>query len=128
MANVKEVEMKLLELKQVSGVLLKILTFDLPVKQAYRLSKLAKSVDAELTEVEKHRIDLVKKYGAKNADGNYEVTDKIEDFNTEFNTILEEPVKLSFIPIDTEQLDDVKLSAINIVQIEKFIEAKDDSA
>ena len=119
--EVKSVKINLGELKNISASLTKILSQDMPVLQAYRMTKLAKSADKELKVVEDLRIGLVKKYGETNEQGNVEVKGRMSEFITEFNELLSEEVEISFIPINIDDLGDIKLSPVDLMNIDMFL-------
>jgi molybdopterin converting factor small subunit len=122
MADVKKISIRLAELNRISNSLSKIITQDLPIKQAFRLSRLAKSVDTEMQELETQRVALVKKYGEKDESGNVSVKGKLQEFIDEFNELLKEEVEISFIPINLNDVGDIKLSAMDIGNLEVFLD------
>lgn len=95
----------------------------LPVKQSYRLAKLVRAVDAELTVYNGERIKLCERYGTVNAEKtNYDINDW-DGFNSEINELQNQEVELDIKPID---IDGLELSAQDIISIEPFIEVIDD--
>jgi hypothetical protein len=122
MVKVEKISIKLSELRNISISLQKILSQDMSIKQAYRMSKLAKCADIDMKEIETQRMALVKKYGEKDEKGNITVTEKMQEFMNEFNELLNEEIEVSFIPIDLNDLSDVKLSPIDIANIEIFLD------
>ena len=125
--TVKEAKIKLGELQRISASLEKLLTCDLQVKIAYRLSKMAKIAMKELKTVEDTRMGLIKKLGTKDEKGNINITetDKREEFVKSMEELMEEEVTISFIPLDLNVLGDkVQLSAIDIANLETFIDEK----
>lgn len=122
--KVKKVSIKLSELRDISASLSKILSQDMPVKQAYRMSKLAKSANVEMKEMEEQRLILVRKYGEKDEKGNLNVREKMEEFVGEFNELLNEEIEISFIPIDLNDIKDIKLSPMDIANLEIFLDEK----
>lgn len=120
--RVKKVNVKLEELRRISGSLRSFLSKEMPIKQAYRMTKLAKLFDNELKTLEEQRILLVKKHGEKNKDGNMEVTTNIEAFNAELNELLKEEVEISYIPINLNEVGQLAISPIELSNIEMFID------
>lgn len=127
MVEVKKAKIKLSELRDITGSLSKVLSQDLPVKQAYRLSKLAKAVQAEIKELNEHRERLIKKYGERDEKGNLAVKSRVDEFQNEFTPILDEEVELSFIPLDMNDVDGLKVSPLDIANLEPFIDEKSES-
>jgi hypothetical protein len=115
----------LLQLKNSEVVLSKLLSTELPVQISYRLSKLIKKVNEELTDFESSRQKLFEKYGEP-ADNN-SITVKPEcqqDFLADLNNLLAETVELPDIKININDIADVKFSAFEITQIEPWIDAE----
>jgi len=122
--EVKKVSLKLSELRNISVSLSKILSQDMPVKQAYRMSKLAKSADKEMKEMEEQRMALVKKYGEKNVKGDVAVKEKMQEFMDELNEFLKEEIEMSFIPLDLNAISDLKLSPLDLANLDMFLDEK----
>lgn len=93
----------------------------LPVKQSYRLAKLVKAVNDELSVYDGERIKLCEKYGTLDKDnGVYKFEgENREKFNADINVLLSQEVELDVKPIDISNLE---LSAQDIISIEPFIE------
>ncbi|QKJ99935.1 MAG: hypothetical protein HND40_10370 [Ignavibacteriota bacterium] len=103
----------------------KLLNKELPVKTAYRLGRLSKAIQSELDQFNLTRNNLIKKYG-KEKDGQYQIDpdDKtaLEKFNKEIEELLDVEIKIdSYEPIPINELDDIKLSAIDMSKLEIFI-------
>ena len=97
----------------------------LPVKQSYRLAKLVKAVNDELSIYEGERIKLCEEYGTLDKDnGVYKFEgENREKFNADINVLLSQEVELDVKPIDISNLE---LSAQDIINIEPFIEVIND--
>ena len=93
----------------------------LPVKQSYRLAKLVKAVNDELSIYEGERIKLCEKYGTLNKEKRiYEFEDEAyKSFETDINVLQSQEVELDIKLID---ISDLELSAQDIINIEPFIE------
>ena len=116
-------ELTIGELRNARIALLKIATTDQPFKLAYRLRKIAKVVDKEVQEIEEVRLEKVKKYGKARADGQLEVTgENLETFHKEMKEINETQTTLDVQPIPLELLEGVRLSPLEVMRLEKFIE------
>lgn len=91
----------------------------LPVKQSYRLAKLVKAVNDELSIYEGERIKLCEKYGTLNKQAKkYDINDT-DSFYRDSAVLLSQEVELDVKPIDISNLE---LSAQDIINIEPFIE------
>jgi len=111
------------EILNASEGLKKILSADLPIKLAYRLGKYVKILNKELTNYEERRMDLIKKYGEPNDNGSeYKIkpenADKVMKDMMELHSI---EVDLDVIPIKLSEIENVKLSPIDISNLDKFI-------
>ena len=126
MVEFKKVNVKLLELREMSSALGKLLSSTMPVKQSYRMSKLAKCITKEMNDIEESRNDLIKKFGDKNDKGQIEIidNDKKEEFNKEFADLLKEEVEITFVPIDLENIGEAKLTPFDIVALDIFLDDK----
>lgn len=103
----------------------KLLDQDLPIRMAYRMGKLAKTVREELNEFEEARVKLVEKIGEKvEEDGKEKISvpkDKMEVFSQELKSLLDEEVDVDFEPIKISDVEDIKLSAIDMANLDKFL-------
>jgi len=99
----------------------KLLDNVLPIKVAWKLTKLVKSFDKELSEIEEFRINLIKKLGVDSGDGSIKVPDdKMDGFIAEFHELLETEIDVEFDPIDIELLgDNVSLSTKDLIMMDK---------
>ncbi len=97
-----------------------------PVKSviAFRLLKILKLVNEELTRFDEIRNTLWQKHG--NADpltGQISISEEGKTvINTELTPILNEEVELTFTKININDLGNVELTAFEVMAIEKFIE------
>lgn len=95
----------------------------LPVKQSYRLAKLVKVVNDELSVYEGERIKLCEKYGTLNKEAKkYDINDT-DGFYRDSAVLLSQEVELDVKPIDISNLE---LSAQDIINIEPYIEVIND--
>lgn len=98
----------------------------IPVLASFKLSKMARLINEELTDYEKVRIDLIKKYGTTNeetgqtsiAPGSEEMTKFLE----ELKPILEEEVELNLEPIPVSDLgEDFKIGTKHLLPLIDFV-------
>ena len=101
----------------------KLLTTELPVKVAFRLGRLFKIAQENLKEVEDQRVKLVTKYGTKDEEsGELQVTEeKLEEFQNDFISLLEEKVEVDYEPVGLDDLGDIKLTPVEISALEPFL-------
>ena len=117
-------ELKLVEVQRAQKAFQKVMNADLPVRVAFRLSRLAKAVDDVFADIEKQRVKLVEKYGeqAENGDGVRVKTENIAKFQQEFAELLaEETVTLKTDKIELEVLEGVKLTPLEMLALEPFL-------
>ena len=104
-------------------VLTKVLTNPMDFKVAYRLRKIVQTLEAELKHIEQARIDLVKKYGVEDDKKNTTVSpDKMDQFQKESDELLGMTVQATIDPIPVSCMDGLKLSPIEVCQLEPFLE------
>jgi hypothetical protein len=94
---------------------------DLPVKTAYRLGKLLKSVLAELKESEEIKSKLIEKYGEKEKSGYSKVKEEnLKAYNDEWKEMLKEEIELSFIKVPLSDIPQGSLTSADIMYLEEF--------
>lgn len=113
----------LLQIKNSETVLNKLLTSPLPVKVSYRLSKIIKKLNDELTQFENSRQKLFEKYGTNDGQGAITVGEQNQAvFLKELNELLSETVELDDIKIHLDDIADIKFSAIEIAQLDPWLQ------
>lgn len=113
----------LMQIKNAEAVLNKLLTSPLPVKVSYRLSKIIKKLNEELTQFENSRQKLFEKYGTDDGQGSLTVGDQNQAvFLSELNSLLAETVDLEDIKIQLDDIADIKFSAVEIAQLEPWLQ------
>lgn len=115
-------EFKIKELLGIKESLNKLLVAEIPIKTSYKLGKIINKMGEELKFFDTKRMELFKKYGE--LDGKeYKV--KLEDneiFVKEMNELLEITFELEINKIKLDSLGDIKLSALDMANLDKFIE------
>lgn len=110
---------------------------ELPIKIAYKLKKMYQKLESEARIYEENRIKLLDKYGKKDDKGEFIVEnnkiiipdDRKEDFLKEFEELQEIEVEFDFEPIKETEIKDLKISASDLMNLDKvieFIEVSDD--
>ena len=114
---------KLIEIRSLEGSLVKLTNKELPVRVAYRLSRVLKRVTEELSSIENYRVKLVKKYSkGEDEKGIFEVAKGEEEkFGKEFSELLMEEIDIDFEPILLSDLGDICLTPIDLIRLEKII-------
>ena len=108
----------------VAGPLQKIFYQDLPASTALDLVPLTEAVEKEVSRFEDVKKKLFEKYGEKNEENNMiEIkNENLVKFQEEINPVLEKEVELPDVKIKKTHLEDVKLSAGDVVKLKQFIE------
>lgn len=134
------VELKGLSNQQTGEIIQKgILDENLSIKTKYSLSKVSTQLVKEIESIEKLREEMIKKYGDVDKDSNYFIPQRINEvideetkqvvsfdinpkfiqFQTEFESLLQEEVEIDYTPILLDQID-IK-SVINPLILFKLI-------
>ena len=83
----------------------------MPVAVIFSIEKNKQTLMAVAQDVEKYRMDIIKKYG-KEVDGNYNVSqDKIEIANKELQDLFSIEQEVSIYKFNIEDLGDIKLTS-----------------
>ena len=114
---------KLVEIRTIERSLMNLINKEMPIRVAYRLGKLMKIITIELSEIEEHRINLVKKYSKKGKEGDvFEVLPENEsDFKREFELLLMEEIDIDFKPIPISDFGDMSISSMDLIKLDKLI-------
>lgn len=109
------------EIRGMKDPLINLLDKEIPIKAAWKLNRLIKGFDKELGEIEEFRISLVQKLGETGENGQVQVPqEKMEQFVTEFNELLNQEVEIEFDPIDVDVFGDISVSAKDMMVLEKI--------
>lgn len=111
------ITLTLRELKSMEPSLGKLLTTDVKPRIAWKLRTLARIVKKELTELESKRLEIAVKY-ADPENPEKVAADKVEEFKAEYQVELDKTVELKSPEIVLDEIEGVKLSAIDIAAIE----------
>ena len=109
------------EIRNMKDPLASLLDKEVPIKTAWKLNRLIKAFDKELGDIEDFRVSLIKKLGVEDESGNVQVPeDKMNEFVTEFNELLQQEIDIEFETIDVDTFGDVNLSARDLMVLEKI--------
>lgn len=106
-----------------------LLQKELPIKISYKLSRLNKILFDEYQQFEESRKKLIDKYGNKDSDGNLITQDDLVQFSeenralfiNEFSDLLDIDVHINFDPININELEDIKISPLDLLKLDSFI-------
>jgi hypothetical protein len=116
-------KMKVRELVDAQRSLDKVLNAGLEFKLAYRMKKIAKKIIAEQKHVEDARMELFKKYGELQKEGNYRIIpEKANEFKDEWEKFLDLEVDMDFQKIPYECIRTIGMSAYDIAHLDNFVE------
>ena len=98
----------------------------MPARTAFKVARLIRELDKENEMFDKQRIDIVTRYAKRNENGeeNNQVLiddDKMQQFQDEFNALLDTEVEVNAEKLDIEDLGDIELTPKQIMNLEKFI-------
>jgi len=119
-------KVKLGTIKGAQSGFIAIMQAQMPIKLAYAVSRNLKKIASEMEDVEKVRMDLIRKYGAPDEkSGGMQVTkENMEVFEKEYGDVLANEVELDLWKLPLSKLSDagVRLTPTQIVTMEDFIE------
>ena len=104
-------KLTLRQLSQSLGALQELAQVQFPAKVSYRLSRVVTSAQAELETLQKAHLELIKKHGAVENEGKFEVPpDQLSAFIPEYDELLAEEVSVWGDPIDVSLLGDAEIA------------------
>lgn len=125
------ITVKISDLLNSTETLQKLAKQDFKAKLAWSLARLLKSAENEIQGFNETRLNLIKKYGEKDENGEL-VTDEggnckivpesIADFNKELNELLNAEVEINSNPIDFQLLSDINFTPAEMNVLEPFID------
>lgn len=103
-----------------------IMQAQMPIKLAWSVGRNLRKLDMSMADFEKPRMELIKKYGAKDEKtGGVQVTpENMEAFNKEYDELADKEVDVDIWKISLDKLSGagVKLTPAQLLSIEPFIE------
>lgn len=115
-------KLKLGELVQAKDGLVQLSQKELPIKSAYKISRILKAASSELENYEEQRTKLIKKLG-KEEGGNISVPpEKKEEFIKELEGLLEVEVDINAEKIDVKEFGNISISPGVLVKLDPFFE------
>ena len=101
----------------------------MPARAAFKVARLIRELDKENEMFDKQRIDIVTRYAKRDENGNVMEQDnqilidddKMEEFQNEFNSLLETEVAVNAEKLDIDDLGDIELTPRQTMDLEKFI-------
>jgi len=110
------------QLSQSFGALQELAQVQFPAKVSYRLSRVVTSAQAELETLQKAHLELIKKHGAVETDGKFEVPkDRLEAFIPEYDGLLSEEVTIWGDAIGIDLLGDAEIAPVVLAPLSWLI-------
>lgn len=103
----------------------------LKARCAYAVGKILKSADTEIQSFNETRMELIKKYGEKDENGELKTEENgnvrippegLNDFSKELRELLDTEVEISANKIKMDDLGEVEFTPAEMAQLENFIE------
>lgn len=125
------IEIKLEQLINSSEGLKGLSQKSLKARSAYAIAKILKAADAEMTNFNETRMDLIKKYGEKDENGelktdengNVHIPDEVlNTFSIELQELLGTKVEINANKIRMSDLENVEFTPSEMAQLDEFID------
>lgn len=98
---------KLGDLKNVEGIMVRLVNSELPIRTAFQLNVMIEDLDDKLSKLEEFRVNLVKKHGNTGKDGSIQVEPaKMDAFTTELKELMDSDVDFTPVKIPIEVFED----------------------
>lgn len=113
---------KLGDLKNVEGIMRRLMSSELPIRTAFMLEVMVDDLDEKLAKLEEFRINLVKKHGTTDKSGNIQVEpSKMEVFTNELKELMDSDVDFTpvKIPLEVFEDNDIKLTVKDVKSLVK---------
>ena len=125
------ITVKLSDLVNSTETLQKLAQKDFKAKLAWSISRLLKAADAEIQNFNEARMELIKKYGEKDENGelisdengNCKISpESTKDFNTEFVDLINSEVEINANKLQLDLFEDTNFTPSDMAILEPFIE------
>lgn len=104
---------------------------DFKAKLAWTIARLLKSAEVEIQSFNDTRMNLIRKYGEKDENGELItdekgnckiIPDQVGEFTNELNSILNSEVEINANKIDFDLLDNIEFTPGDMANLEAFVE------
>lgn len=125
------IQVKIADLLNSTETLQKLAQKDFKAKLAWSIARLLKAAEKEIQDFNETRMNLIKKYGSKDDQGelitdekgNCQIPDgEIETFTTELNDLLNTEVEITASKIDIALLENLDFTPSDMAALEPFID------
>lgn len=102
----------------------KLTSQNLPARKAFNIAKLLKHLSEEYELFEKTRIELVKKYGTINDEGNWVADTQDPEFMAEIQNLITTEIEISdALRVDlSSEIDSLEFTVTDLIAIEPFFQ------
>ena len=128
------IKVKISELLNSTETLQKLSQKDFKAKLAWSISRLLKAAEAEIQAFNDTRMNLIKKYGDKDENGEL-VTDEngnckidntsVEEFNKEFNELINTEVEINANKLTFDMLENIDFTPSEMAILEPFVDIEE---
>lgn len=125
------IKVKILDLVNSTETLQKLSQKDFKAKLAWSIARLLKAAEKEIQEFNDTRMNLIKKYGEKDENGELVTDDKgnckidnsvLNEFSNELNDLMNTEVEINANKIDIELLENLEFTPSDMAILEPFVE------
>ena len=125
------IKIKIADLVNSTEALQKLAGTDLKARLAWQVARLLKAAEVEIQSFNETRMNLIKKYGVKNEDGELNTDEKgncqiipesVEAFSKELGELIETEVEINANKILIADLDNVEFTPSEMSVLEPFVD------
>ena len=125
------ITVKISDLLNSTETLQKLAQKDFKAKLAWSIARLLKAAETEIQSFNETRMNLIKKYGEKDENGELVTDDKgnckienenIDEFTKELNELIETTVEINANKIKMDLLEDIDFTPSDMAMLEPFID------
>ena len=125
------IEIKLEQLINSAESLKSLSQKSLKARSAYAVSKILKAADEEMTAFNEARMNLIRKYGEKDDNGELKsdengnvhiIADSLNTFNQELRDLMDTQIEINANKIQINDIGDVEFTPAEMAQLDEFIE------
>lgn len=124
------IKVKISDLVNSTETLQKLSQEKFKAKLAWSIARLLKAAEAEIQQFNDTRMNLIRKYGEKDEQGELItdekgnckiITESLEQFSNELNELINTEVEINANPLDIELLDDLDFTPSDMAVLEPFM-------
>ena len=125
------INIKISDLLNGTEALKKLAETQLKAKLAWQVGRILKAADTEIQSFNDTRMDLIKKYGEKDENGELITDEKgnckvmpdgIENFSNELNELINSEIEINANKISIDSLEDKEFTPAEMSQLEPFVD------